>query len=596
MKKHQKCHHPLQLSGEQLEQRHCLAGIASLIPSTEAVFEGDSVDFTLTLDAAPAQPERIEILVAGNTASLGTDIAGSAKWQLLFVPGEMSKTFSIGTVLDAVPRTEGNEIFTVSARTIAGRSSVARQITIQDRIGEVLQSNDVVVTEGDSGTTTTASFIIEISEPAPYEVIVEYATRDGSARQADGDYEGVEGSLVFAAGETSKTIDVTIYGDDAPESNEFFFFDLFTPSLGVKVITPRLTGSIIDDDPVVARPPSASAFQIEVAYEDPSIDPAWQESVQNAVSKWQQVLVGDLPDVDVAGNGTDIIDDFRITVSVVPLSPFILGFARSTAYRDGVGGLPYAGEMTMNSLYADEDGFEGTILHELGHALGFTPNLWDDLGLLDDAVASDPRFTGSNATREYQQIFAVNETSVPLYEVGQPNDGSYGAHWRDSFFGDEIMVSAADPNVLPGPLSSITIGAFEDLGYQVDYSMADPFAPPLSRTADENNGDYSNSEATIPRRSFSPRQLPARVKYLDGSHRVLTGHTVTLHSPEEDLSRIAGPQLSPATKSASGYEPVPPEVFTAFASDLLENKDGHKIQPTSVIFASLSSDDVSRNN
>ena len=574
------------LAGETLEQRRCLAAVATLIPSAEAVYEGDSFEFTVTLDSAPTFPERVDVQVQGDTASLGTDVGGPARWQMLFAPGEQTKTFSIRTVLEAVPRTEGDETFTVSARTIGSNSDVTRRVTIMDRIAEVLRSEDVVVTEGDAGTTITAAFVVEISEPAPYEVTVDYATRDGSAREADGDYEGVEGTLVFAAGETSQTVEVTVYGDDTPETNEFFFFDLFTPSLGVNVVTPRLIGTIMNDDEVVARPPSASGFQIQVVYDDPTINVAWQESVQNAVNKWQEIIVGDMPDVDVAGDGTDVIDDFRINVTIEPLSPLLLGFAGPTGFRPGVGGLPFEGEMTMNSLYANGEGFEGTILHELAHALGFLPFIWDQLGLYDDATATDPRFTGENATREYQNIFSTAETSVPLYEVGQPNDGSYGAHWRDSLFGDEIMVSAGDPNIAPGALSAITVGAFEDIGYEVDYTRADPYTPPASRAA---GGMASENGAAMPRRSRASRQLPARVKFANGSLRILNNQAVTFYSPADDSATEPemGPRLPEELPLNGPQDVLTSAVFASFAADYAESGQAKDSSKDGIRFASL---------
>ena len=576
------------LAGETLEQRRCLAAVASLTPSAVSVFEGDAFEFEVSLNAPVTNPERVEIVVAGDTASLGTDVGGPGRWQMLFAPGEQTKTFSIRTVLEAVPRSEGDETFTVSARTVGSDDAVARQVTIMDRIAEVLRSEDVVVTEGDDGTNVTAAFVVEISEPAEYDITVNYATRDGSARSADGDYDAVEGTLIFPAGETSQTVEVTINGDGTPESNEFFFFDLFTPSLGVNIVTPRLTGSIINNDEVVARPPSVSAFQIQVVYDDPTIDVAWRESVQNAVNKWQEVIVGDLPDVDVAGDGTDVIDDFRINVSIEPLSPLLLGFAGPTGFRGGVGGLPFEGEMTMNSLYADGDGFEGTILHELAHSLGFLPTLWDQLGLLDDTVATNPRFTGTNATREYQTIFVTAETSVPLYEQGQPNDGSYAAHWRDSLFGDEIMVSAADPSAPAGPLSAITVGAFEDIGYEVDYSRADPFTPPPSRTA---GGAASDNPSAMPRRSLAARQLPARVQFSDGSLRILRDEAVTFISPAASLETmpVMGPSLPEGHYSSSdrARASLSDATFASLATEYLRTEKSDNSSESSLRFASI---------
>jgi hypothetical protein len=43
-----------------------------------------------------------------------------------------------------------------------------------------------------------------------------------------------------------------------------------------------------------------------------------------------------------------------------------------------------------------------------------------------------------------------------------------------SVFGDELMVAIVGRG-LKSPLSSITLGFFEDIGYNVDFSVADPY-------------------------------------------------------------------------------------------------------------------------
>jgi hypothetical protein len=47
------------------------------------------------------------------------------------------------------------------------------------------------------------------------------------------------------------------------------------------------------------------------------------------------------------------------------------------------------------------------------------------------------------------------------------------SHWAEAIFGDELMTGYADDDL---PLSRVTVGALEDLGYTVRYAAADPFA------------------------------------------------------------------------------------------------------------------------
>jgi len=108
-----------------------------------------------------------------------------------------------------------------------------------------LSINDSRVAEGDAGTTL-AHFNVSLYPAAKQTVTVDYATSDGTARAGD-DYDAASGTLTFAAGETTKTIDVRVRGDVLPENNETFFVSLRNVS-GASVIKGEAVGIIDDDD------------------------------------------------------------------------------------------------------------------------------------------------------------------------------------------------------------------------------------------------------------------------------------------------------------------------------------------------------------
>jgi len=62
-----------------------------------------------------------------------------------------------------------------------------------------LSVDDVIVVEGDSGTTT-ATFTVSLSAASSGTVTVDYATADGTATTADDDYVAASGTLTFAPG------------------------------------------------------------------------------------------------------------------------------------------------------------------------------------------------------------------------------------------------------------------------------------------------------------------------------------------------------------------------------------------------------------
>ena len=80
-----------------------------------------------------------------------------------------------------------------------------------------LSIDDVVVDEGDG----TAEFTVTLDLASGETVTVVYATADGTAL-AGSDYTAASGTLTFAAGDTSKTIDVLVTDDSLGEGDEDF--------------------------------------------------------------------------------------------------------------------------------------------------------------------------------------------------------------------------------------------------------------------------------------------------------------------------------------------------------------------------------------
>ena len=108
---------------------------------------------------------------------------------------------------------------------------------------------DGFVVEGDSGTTP-ATFDLTLSVPTSQAVTVTWATADGSATTGDNDYVGASGTVVFAPGETAKTVTVAVKGDIKKEGLETFVVN-FALGAPVNATLPdtQAVGSIGNDDP-----------------------------------------------------------------------------------------------------------------------------------------------------------------------------------------------------------------------------------------------------------------------------------------------------------------------------------------------------------
>ncbi len=227
--------------------------------------------------------------------------------------------------------------------------------------------------------------------------------------------------------------------------------------------------------------PGPGGFTIDLAFTG-TFTAAQTAAFQNAAARWAEIIIGDLPDVDIGG-GT-IIDDVLISAEVVDIDGpgGILGQAGPTAVRADGTFIPFQGQMQFDSADLAELEASGqltdVILHEMGHVLGLG-TIWDLKGLLQNPSngdgVTDTRFTGPNATAQYNAIFGVAGTSTPVENSGGP--GTADGHWREATLQNELMTGFLNAGV--NPISRITVGQWEDLGYVVDYTAADAYTAPI---------------------------------------------------------------------------------------------------------------------
>jgi hypothetical protein len=222
------------------------------------------------------------------------------------------------------------------------------------------------------------------------------------------------------------------------------------------------------------------SFDIIVRY---SGDPQYQSAFTTAAARWSQIIIADIADVTLSPSQQSqyslpsTIDDLYIDASVVPLDGpgGLLGQAGPRLIRNG-SHLTVYGTMQFDSADVASMVANGTwtavILHEMGHILGIG-TLWDDLGLLNSAGD----YIGANALREYRTLSGnPSAGSVPVEHDFGP--GTAGAHWDEDRFNAELMTGFVEPAGTPMPISRMTIGSLQDLGYSVNYAAADPYALP----------------------------------------------------------------------------------------------------------------------
>ena len=228
--------------------------------------------------------------------------------------------------------------------------------------------------------------------------------------------------------------------------------------------------------------------------------PSVKKALITAAQKWMSIIVGD--DGDVPQRDGSRIDDLVIDVQVGPIDgqSGVLAYAYATGVRtDDKSYHAYRGDVrvdTADSGGGNYDQLYSTVLHEIGHVLGIGTN-WTQLGLLTGNHSRSPRFVGKNAVREYNRLFKTVNVSVPVENTGSP--GTRGGHWSENVLQEELMTGYLNsvtyyPDGRTGftsntPLSTITVGAMEDEGYEVNYSAADEWNPLTHKTTYTNAAD-----------------------------------------------------------------------------------------------------------
>ncbi|MFA0964662.1 Calx-beta domain-containing protein [Roseivirga sp. BDSF3-8] len=217
--------------------------------------EGNTLTFTVTLNNTVQGGLTVDYATSDNTAIAGSDYtAASGTLSFTGTAGE-TQTFAVNTTGDT--QFEADETFNVGLSNISGLSN-GQNVTFADATGvgtivnddtaPAISINDVTAGEG-AGTMT---FTVSLSASSGLPVSVAYATADNTAI-AGTDYTATSGTLNFAAGETSKTVNVAITDDSADEADETLFFNL-SSAVNASIADSQGTGTITDNDtpPVIS--------------------------------------------------------------------------------------------------------------------------------------------------------------------------------------------------------------------------------------------------------------------------------------------------------------------------------------------------------
>ncbi|HYG28886.1 MAG TPA: Calx-beta domain-containing protein [Allosphingosinicella sp.] len=237
--------------------------------SDAATFEGtggtSDMVFTVTRSGDISAAGTADWTISFGTGSFAASAADLAGGQLLtgpisFAPGEATTTIVVGLNPDSDP--EADEGFTVTLSNPSpgsglGDSTAIGTIVNDDGPTPVVTISDVTQVETDGGNPAFVFTVTRTGATGAFDL--NFQTADGTATGGS-DYVITSGTLNFAAGEMSKTIDILVFGDGEGEFDETFSVNLISATNFAVIADPVAVGTILNDDPLYIHQIQGSGY------------------------------------------------------------------------------------------------------------------------------------------------------------------------------------------------------------------------------------------------------------------------------------------------------------------------------------------------
>ena len=223
--------------------------------------------------------------------------------------------------------------------------------------------------------------------------------------------------------------------------------------------------------------------------------PNIKEAVYDSLKRWEEIIIIN-----------PYLDKIKVNIYLEKLSPGILGYAIPEQIIGNVFGYTFTtqAKVSLNLLEIKRNKYDknliyNIVLHEFGHALGIGI-FWNLKNspiktFIEDNNAKKNYYIGKNALKYYKKYFLNDKfIGIPIEDDG--HDGTKDGHPEEGYLiTDGIEVSRDNRYVngiyhpglqneimtgwlsKPSPISMITLGFLEDIGYGVDYSKVDDYNP-----------------------------------------------------------------------------------------------------------------------
>jgi hypothetical protein len=336
------------------------------------------------------------------------------------------------------------------------------EVTVNINVNAVidLSVSDVTQREGDAGTTQF-TFRVSLDSPAPAQgVTFNIATQDGTASDANNDYEPNSATgATIPEGQNEYLFNVTVNGDTTDETNETFTVNVSNAN-GATISDGQGTGTILNDD---GTPTAGRIIISEFRLRGAGADSANDEFIEIYNNTDEELIVNDsspLPDANPDGWAIVSSDAPTTPKHIIPEGTRIPArghylVANTIGYSLGL--YPSGNDGNVATTAIEDGGYSVDIPDNAGIALFRTSNPLFFLSPADrlDAVG----FTASPIFAETTPLQPSTGVNVPLQHsfvrrttTGRPQDTGNNQADFDFVAVQEQTVSGRTPLLgAPGP-------------------------------------------------------------------------------------------------------------------------------------------------
>lgn len=203
--------------------------------------------FTVTLSQASVEEIRVSYSLQGDSAFAGEDFI-NVSGTVVFAPNTLIQTITVEVNGDtSIEPTEQFFVNLTNPINVTLDDAQAVGTILTDDTG--IQITDANKVETDSGDTTYTFTVSIVGAAITATQSVDYTSLAGTAT-AGVDFDLIpNGTLTFTpGGPSSQTINVTVYSDQTPETNETFFIQLSNNTLPLVFGKTTGVGTIFNDD------------------------------------------------------------------------------------------------------------------------------------------------------------------------------------------------------------------------------------------------------------------------------------------------------------------------------------------------------------